>query len=390
MSSLKAISQNLKRLPIDLYTKDLLLKKIHKRINRNQNSQLQLLAELISSTVNGKTRNIRKILDLCYKDPRNNYDKDIQYFLMGNITSWPHESQMRILVPQNDKSLEEMARSPILSSKIKFPLREERHLPSLVEILNASEELNEIESNRKNETESTVKDNETKDVEHQLLKIEQELHDKVHARNLEKVSKLVSMKENEQTGKACEVQKHKEPLIMNDIEHLSLETKKHQLQMHEDQKYNEMLSKVIRLFAFLKSTSYLHSRSLTTPIAVIPITPLAEEIPECRKKNLIRKKIRYIRQIFMSIPPLKKSDSNYLTETLDKYYANTEPKMCAIRREYKLFLKKSYTIDKEFNFALNKYAHIQAKVLDDDLIFKFEDQPYSGSSDMIFTEKIKD
>jgi hypothetical protein len=154
-----------------------------------------------------------------------------------------------------------------------------------------------------------------------------------------------------------------------DLEPLELEG---QLYSEKDQRMNEMLHKVLKLYKIIQSTEFIHSRNLQSPIIIFPLTLFGEDIPECRKRNLIKRKLSYIRQVLKTIPPLEMEDSIYLTNLLDQWYT-TRPegkKALKIRREYKKFIRKTYTIDQRFNVVLNNYAYVKARDLADDIFFQ--------------------
>lgn len=140
-----------------------------------------------------------------------------------------------------------------------------------------------------------------------------------------------------------------------------------------DQEHNTMLTQVLTLYKFLRSNSFLHSRNLGSPIAQIPLTALGDDVSEARKKNVVKKKIAHIRTAFTTLPPLEVADSEILTKVVDEWYE--KPPVAGslgveVRREYKKFLRKTYTIDKDFNISLNKYAYARPNVATKDTYFE--------------------
>jgi hypothetical protein len=74
----------------------------------------------------------------------------------------------------------------------------------------------------------------------------------------------------------------------------------------------------------------------------------------------------------MTVPPLEYQDSLYLESVLDGFYQKSpkDGKLgILIRREYKKFLRRTYTIDPDFNIIMNKYAYIKAKEPTRDVFF---------------------
>lgn len=128
---------------------------------------------------------------------------------------------------------------------------------------------------------------------------------------------------------------------------------------------DEMLRQVLELQLFLSGAGLMHTRKLTTPVAVIPVTPFGDEVAACRKKNIIQKKITYLRGVFTQLPPLRKEDSEYLTTIADK--SSSETFDYTFRREYKKFLRKSYIIEPPFKLIMNKYAYSNPQELDKSL-----------------------
>lgn len=131
---------------------------------------------------------------------------------------------------------------------------------------------------------------------------------------------------------------------------------------------DEMVRQVLQLQNFLSGAGLMHTRKFSTPIAVVPITPLGTEIAACRKNNLIKKKVTYLRGIFYQLPPLNKDDSAYLTSIVEN--SNTpSPERSQLsyelRREYKKFVRKSYIIEEPFKLTMNKYAYSQPKEIDE-------------------------
>lgn len=160
--------------------------------------------------------------------------------------------------------------------------------------------------------------------------------------------------------------------VSRDIDILPVESTR--LYTDKDQRFNHMLTKVLAIYRFLLGNTYVHSRNLQSPIARIPLKVSGEDVAQCRKVNIIRKKIRYLRHVLKSIPPLELDDHNYLTNLLDTYYLDPPKEidrhlMKKIRREYKKFLRRTYTVDQDSTVKHNKYAFIIAKNAPDSTYF---------------------
>ncbi|ODV63965.1 uncharacterized protein ASCRUDRAFT_73692 [Ascoidea rubescens DSM 1968] len=86
----------------------------------------------------------------------------------------------------------------------------------------------------------------------------------------------------------------------------------------EDYSREEIVKYSLDLLKFLKSAKgMIHSRNLEPAAAVIPLTPLGLPIAECRHKNLIRKKIRYVKQLFMTFVPMHPFWFNHVEDIID-------------------------------------------------------------------------
>lgn len=298
---LKQYKPKIQAIPIDKHTQTVLTSLLRKRLQRDQVPLIAQLTQLIDDSQDNKTSHISQILKLCYKNARYADHKEIQWFLKAKLDNWPVESQ-RVILENERTSMDFKARNLNTLKTIKFPKRQERTLPSLVE----------------------------------LFKEEQE-----------EQQQLV----NPEPSK-----------ITNDIEPLDLSIAPEQTYENIDQQHNATLTKVLQLFHFLRNnTSMLHSRNLTSPIAQIPLTPLGQPVATIRHKNIIKKKISYIRQIFYTIPPLDKADFEHLQTTLDGFYAKEYKSEMDLQviKHYEQFLRKSYCIGEDFTFVKSKYAYIR-------------------------------
>ncbi|KAH3672116.1 hypothetical protein WICPIJ_010160 [Wickerhamomyces pijperi] len=136
----------------------------------------------------------------------------------------------------------------------------------------------------------------------------------------------------------------------------------------------KVLTKILKLIHALRSNSILtHPRKIMSPIAMIPLSPLGEPVPLIRHKNIIRDKIRYIREVLYSMPPLNKSDFIHLESTLDRMHGKkvkTELDL-QVMAHYEQFLKKSYYLDVEKTTCeVSKYAFIRTEgTVDDERYF---------------------
>lgn len=276
---------------IDRRTQTLLVGELKKRIRRDQRALFDEVHGLISRLSQDDVYAIQPILQRYYLQGLYRDHEDIRCFLKAPLDSWPSES-LRTVIGKQNNTLDQVARHEKRLHSIKFPLRQERSLPSVTSIMN-------IQNSS----------------EHRL----------------EPLSLA-----------------HPPPVPYTD----------------KDQHLNGMLTKVLTLYRFLMGNSFVHSRNLQSPIVVFPLTLCGEEIAECRKRNMIKKKLSYIRQVIKTIPPLEQKDSEYLTALLDSFY-DTPPRNgklgMKIRREYKKFLRRTFIIDDEFNIKSNKYAFIRAK-----------------------------
>lgn len=325
---------------IDTLTKKRAADDVKRLSGRNLTDELSKVDKMVNSVVNKESRSITPLLKRYYLDPTYKENRCIRDFIRKHVDNWLMESMILKLQKSKDSLLASVA-SPVRLQKITFPVRK-RELPSVMDLLNdfRIEKEKELESEPEYESKLNSK-----------LQPAIELGPEASVK-LETGSEIVPKYEVPPTS-----------LPVPELLPFKLPDNS-----QEQERNDTMLRQVLKLTNFISGHKLLHSRKLQTPVVLLKPTLLGNETPECRKKNLVKKKLTYLRGVFMEYPPVTSQDSKYLISLLDDPNSLSEIADKSwrkkIRVEYEAFNRVTYTIDQDLNITMNKYAFLQPKVMD--------------------------
>jgi len=315
---------------LDKRTKEYAAKEALLRFGRKQEKELVTIGKYMDYVQERKKSKIEHILKRFYYNHDYKGFDYIRYFKYNPINSWLIDDYMKTLLKSRDK-LENRAKTPEQIDKLEFP-KQERKIPITLQLLTT--------------TENTIPE---------------------------------GMKQgfnNKQSG-ASEIEELTKDLDRSrEIEPLDIEVPDN---ANDYKKLNIMLRHVLKVHNFLVGNKFLHTRKLASGIAIEPVSLLGESPKENIKFNVMRKKVRYLRNVIMSIPPLTKNDSDYLTGLVENpsAFGVQDSFNADMRREYKRFLKRTYTVDENLeNFVMNKYAYPQPSEVESKYIDANDNKEY--------------